>query len=322
VAENLDHLVRRFPEVSALPAGKDLVNMWAPLEGKSYFYDAIFLANAFIQMASDTWKTECEKRGMDYAVVDAAFDPAKEVEVADLAISRGFDVITMHPTNPAGLSPNVRRAREDGRIVSHYDTDTFERPTIKWGRGFFEDGYIAGQWLAERLPAGAKVCSGVGERITTAGNGRPPGLKAALDAAGKGIELIADDDGHSWNHEGGYNMALTWMQRFPQIDAMFGGDDSAAVGMATAAIDRGRREGMLIAGVDGLKIGQEAIRDGRLDVSTMFRRGTGPELVANFYFNAALLRGNVHGDLLQACHVIKRLAVDKTNIDEQWVSPV
>ncbi len=56
--------------------------------------------------------------------------------------------------------------------------------------------------------------------------------------------MIADDDGHGWNHEGGYDMARTWMQRFPQIDAMFGGDDSAAVGMATAAVDRagdGRR---------------------------------------------------------------------------------
>ena len=96
-----------------MPSGKDLLKLWEPLEGKSYFYDAIFLANAFIQMASDTWQAECEKWGMEYAVVDAAFDPAKEVEVADLAISRGFDVITMHPTNPAGLSPNVRRARED-----------------------------------------------------------------------------------------------------------------------------------------------------------------------------------------------------------------
>ncbi len=53
-----------------------------------------------------------------------------------------------------------------------------------------------------------------------------------------------------------------------------------------------------------------------------FRRGTGPELVANFNFNAALLRGKVHGDLMEACHIIKRLAVDKTNIAEQWVSPI
>ncbi len=122
--------------------------------------------------------------------MDAAFDPAKEVEVADLAISRGFDVITLHPTNPAGLSPNVKRAREDGRIVMslRYRYLTYAPPLSGEG-AFSKTGIIAGKWLAERLPPGAKVVSGVGERLTTAGNGRPPGLRAALEAAGKGIEL-------------------------------------------------------------------------------------------------------------------------------------
>lgn len=322
VADSLNYLVRRFPEINGMPVGLDLLTMWEPLEGKSYFYGAIVLANAFIQMASDVWKAESEKHGMDYSVVDVAFDPAKEVEVGDLAISRGFDLITLHPTNPAGLSPTVTRARADGRIVCHYDTDTFVRPTIKWGRGFFEDGFLVGQWMASRLKPGAKCVSGVGERLTTAGNGRPPGFKAGLESAGKGIELIADDDGHGWSFEGGYDMARTWMQRFPQIDAMYSGEDGTAVGMATAAMDVGRREGMLIGGCDGLKIGQEALADGRIDVSAFFLKGTGPELVACFNYNAALLRGKVHGDLMEAAHNIKRLAVDITNIAEQWPSPV
>lgn len=305
-----------------MPSGKELAAMWAPLEGKSVFYDAIFLAHPFVQNNSDTWERHCARLGMEYQVVDAAFDPAKEIEIMDLAISRGFDVIIIHPTNPAGLSPNVQRARDDGRIVICYDTDTLIRPTFKWGRGFDIDGYLAGKWLAARLPDGAKVVSGVGERITTAGTNRSKGLLKALQEENRGMELIADEDGHGWTQEGGYDMGRAMLQRFPQVDAMFGGDDQGALGFNRAAVDVGRREGMLIAGVDGLREGQEAIRDGRLDVSTMFRRGHGPEAEACILFCAALMRGDIHGDLTQACHLFKLIAVDKTMIDAQWQSNV
>ncbi len=322
VPGDLNSLVRRFPEISTMPAGKDLLTLWAPTEGNTVFYDAIFLAHPGVNLFSETFEGEVLKLGMEYQVVDAAFDPAKEIEIADLAVARGFDVIIFHPTNPAGLGPNIQRAREDDRITINYDTDTFIRPAIKWGRGFFLDGYYAGKWLGERLPEGAKVVSGVGERITTAGNDRPRGLKQALEEAGKGIEVIADEDGHGWTQEGGYDMGRALLQRYPQVDAMFGGDDQGTLGFYRAAVDVGRREEMFLAGVDGFREGQEAIADGRIDVSTGVRRGQGPEAAACMLFMAAFIRGKVHGDLTQACHLWKLQAVDKTNIADQWVSPV
>ena len=305
-----------------MPADRDLEGMWASLEGRSVFFDAIFLAHPFVQHNSVNFERESLKLGMAYQVVDSAFDPAKEIEIADLAIARGFDVIIFQPTNPAGLSPNVKRAREDGRIVMTFNVGTLTRPTIKWGAGFYLEGYRTGKWLADRLSPGAKVTSGVGERITTAGNDRPKGLKQAFDDSGKGIELIADEEGTGWTQEGGYDMARAMLQRFPQIDAMFGGDDQGALGFHKAAVDLGRRGEMLIAGVDGLREGQEGVRDGRLDVSTMFRRGHGPESAHVVHAAAAYLRGNVHGDLTQACHVIKTVAIDKTTIADQWQSPI
>lgn len=41
VADSLNYLVRRFPEINGMPVGLDLLTMWEPLEGKSYFYGAI-----------------------------------------------------------------------------------------------------------------------------------------------------------------------------------------------------------------------------------------------------------------------------------------
>ena len=143
-----------------------------------------------------------------------------------------------------------------------------------------------------------------------------------MEEAGKGIEVIADEDGHGWTQEGGYDMGRALLQRYPQVDAMFGGDDQGTLGFYRAAVDVGRREEMFLAGVDGFREGQEAIADGRIDVSTGVRRGQGPEAAACMLFMAAFIRGKVHGDLTQACHLWKLQAVDKTNIADQWVSPV
>ena len=110
--------------------------------------------------------------------------------------------------------------------------------------------------------------------------------------------------------------------RFPDLQGIWGGDDQGALGIQKAAEDAGRREDVLIVGAEGLKEGQDAVKDGRLDMSNMTRRGHGPEAAMAFLFVEAMLRGNVHGDALEGMHSIRRVNVTKENIADQWVSEV
>ena len=79
---------------------------------------------------------------------------------------------------------------------------------------------------------------------------------------------------------------------------------------------------MLIVGADGLREGQEAVADGRLDASVMMQIGHGPEsiLVADYAF--ALVRANLHGDAMESAHLIEVITADKGNIADQWQAPV
>jgi ABC-type sugar transport system substrate-binding protein len=318
--ENLDHLVRRLPELQDVPL--KVAEMWPPLDGKSTIYCANLLVHPFHVSSSANFKTEAERLNMEYTVVDAAFDPAKEVENIELGISRGMDAILYASVDPAAGIVAIRRQRETGRIFFNWDNPSFARPNIFWLLPHYRIGYMAGEWMSEQLPPGSKVFTGVGDLVTQAGSARTNGFLDAVEDRNAGFEILAAEAGHGWSQEGGYQMGRSLFSRFPDLQGIWGGDDQGALGIQKAALDAGRREEVLIVGAEGLKEGQDAVWDGRLDMSNMTRRGHGPEAAMAFLFVEAMLRGNVHGDALEGMHSIRRVNVTKENIGEQWVSTV
>ena len=104
--------------------------------------------------------------------------------------------------------------------------------------------------------------------------------------------------------------------------AIYGGEDQGALGFSKASTDLGRRDEMLIIGNDGLREGQEAVADGRLDASVAIKWGLEPEAVSCTDQIFCLLRGGVHGDAIGMAHIFEMVTVDKNNIAEQWKSPV
>ena len=95
---------------------------------------------------------------------------------------------------------------------------------------------------------------------------------------------------------------------------LIGGDDQGALGFQKAAVDAGRREELIVIGVDGLREGQEGVADGRLDASIMFYGGHGPEAVGAIDQTLVLLRGGVHGDSVEMAHIFEMITVTKDNI--------
>jgi ribose transport system substrate-binding protein len=311
-------LIRRLPELSTLPL--DMSTTGIQTEGKSVYHPAIFLAHPYVEHSNRVFAKECKDLGMEYQVADAAFDPAKESELMDLAVSRNFDLIIAFPIDPAASSVGIRRARENGQLVVNWSTESLAFPTLAVSRDHYNHGLLNAKWMAERLPTGAKVVGGVGELLTTAGNNRWRGF---LDGSAEyGLDLLSFEEGTAWTQEGGYQVGQALFARFPEIDGMYGGDDQGALGFAKAAVDAGRREEMVITGNDGLREGQDAVFDGRLDGTVVMRRGHGPEALFLMYQAAALMRGGVHGDAFYLSHIPDEIFVDQTTIGDQWLSPV
>ncbi len=314
-------LIRRLPELTELPV--DMQKAYPTVTaGKKMIYIGIFGAHPQIKFYDDLFKSEATRLGMDYSFLDSAFDAAKELANLDQALSRKFDVIILHPVDPAGASPQVKRAREQGTIVVNIQTDTVVRPTIKHGWNWYENGVITAEWLGDKLGGQGKVVGVVGELGTTAGKGRKAGFLDTMEAKFPDIEVLDFLDGAGWNQEGGYEYGQTILQTHAQLDAIAALEDQQGIGMRKAAVDAGRSEGLIITGCDGQKEGQEAVGDGRLDMSVMMQRGFGPEALGAVDMVEALIRGEVHGDAIQAGHFPPQLPVTADTIADQWQSPI
>ena len=316
-SKDFDDLVRRLPELSTLPQPN--TSAWVGLEGKNVVFISLILTHPWHQAANVVFAEEFGRLGMGYQGLDSNFDAAKEGEHMDLALSRDHAGILLASADPGAGAANVRRAREAGKLIFIMWDATLVRPSAAWIYAHYQTVALGVNWMGNTLAPGSKVFGAVGELVSLPG----VATKASFLEHVKqyDLEVLAFEDGHGWTQEGGYAMGQAVFSRFPEVDAIWGGDDQSALGFHKAAVDAGRRDDVLIIGQASTKVGQDAIREGRLDASVSPRRGHGPEQVASVDLVEALLRGNIHGDAMQAMHIIKNVMVTTENIDQQWQSP-
>ena len=318
--ENLDWMVKRFPPLETLPFKAD--EMWEFPDGHTVIYLANDLALPYTLSSSNIFKEEAEQRlHMTYAVLDSAGDLNKEQDNFDQAIAGEYDVIIFHALDTASGGAAINRARRTGQIVMGYVENTLVRPTARWAKNTYQEGQLTAQWMGEQLPAGAKVAGAVGELVSHTGRARQAGFMEG--AAQAGLEVVAFEEGTGWTQEGGYTVGEAMLSNLADVQGIFGGDDLGALGIHTAAVDAGRRDGLLITGVDGFKAGQDGVADGSLDMSVMIRSGHGPEAIRAMDFVEAMIRGGpIHGDSAWFSTGMKLRVVTRDNIAEQWKSPI
>jgi ABC-type sugar transport system substrate-binding protein len=170
--------------------------------------------------------------------------------------------------------------------------------------------------MGQQLPAGSKVAGAVGELISQTGQARKEGFLEGASQAG--LEVLAFEEGTGWTQDGGYTMGQSILSSFPDLQGIFGGDDLGALGVHDAAVEAGRRDGLLIAGVDGLQKGRDGVADGSLDMSVMLIGGHREAAIGVIDMLEALVRGDTHGDAMDAMHFIKSLVVTKESLAEPW----
>jgi ribose transport system substrate-binding protein len=316
------NLIKRLPEFRRkLP--NNMYNGWLPTAGKKAMFIANDLARADVMHISETFQQELEDPvggGMEYTAVDSGSDLAAEQDHIEMAISGGYSIILLAPLDPAGSSPGVTQAREAGIPVCNWADDSVRRPTYKEGYNYYRVGWLAAEHMSNALGSGASVVGAVGDENTPSGRDRRKGFEDG--AAQFGLSVAAFESGHGWTRDGGYDMGQGLLSRFPDFQGMYGGNDQAALGFHDAAAEAGRREGMVIAGGDGLKAGQDGVNDRSLDMTVAIRRGLGPQAANFVYIALALLRGGVHGDAFELAHMFNTITVTKENIGLLRVSPV
>ncbi len=216
------------------------------------------LNNPFFVTLKEGAEAKAAELGYNIIVLDSQNDPAKELaNVEDLTI-RKVDVLLINPTDSKAVSNAIRlanssnipvltldRGAERGEVISHVASDNVA------------GGKMAGDFIAEKVGADAKVIQLEGIAGTSAARERGEGFAQAVEANGFNLAASQPAD---FDRTKGLNVMENLLAAHGDVQAVFAQNDEMALG-AIRAIQASGKE-IMIVGFDGTEDGQAAVKRG------------------------------------------------------------
>lgn len=194
--------------------------------------------------------------GASYTVEDAALDVNKQLQSADSMQARGFHAILTIDLFPHAMDKFYQRA-DAAKVVNI--TEYSSRPG-----GVGEDWSMPGKdAVAIILAAYPKGATGVMLSDTPAPVilNREKGFKQAVAKAGGKLKVIELQRNLKETLDGARTTAENLLQAHPDIQFVWGSNDTGAIGAALAAQAAGKK-GLIITGMNGSPEGVDAVKKG------------------------------------------------------------
>lgn len=178
----------------------------------------------------------------------------------DALLDKGIQALVILPHKPAPMSTALNKAHKSGAFIVVVDRSIPKVPKDVYLAGDnYGFGRECGVYLAEALQGKGKVV--VMEGIPCEGNslrvdGFKEGIKKSPDI------VILDSQPAYWNPSKGYELMRDYLQQFPEIDAVWCGDDDVLEEALKAYEESGRKDVSLFLGGGGSKHILKMIGDG------------------------------------------------------------
>jgi ABC-type sugar transport system substrate-binding protein len=242
------------------PAGDDQITIGYAVKTLSDPYMQILLSGVEEQVA--------QYPNVTLEVADGQMDVNAALSQVEDFITKKVDVLLFCPQDAEASAPAVEAAKAAGIPVVEVCTETTAGTADAFvGSNDVDAGKMLGEYVMEKLPDGGKILVVEGIMGQSSQVDRLEGLKQTILADSK-YELL---DIQTANWQRAEAMALTedWLVKFKEIDAIICENDDMAMGVLEACESAGRREGIIILGVDAIEDAIEAVADGRLDCTIL-----------------------------------------------------
>lgn len=237
------------------------------------------LNNPFFVTMKEGAEKKAKELGYNLIVLDSQNDPSKELSnVEDLTV-RGVKVILINPTDSDAVSNAIRmanraevpvltldRGASRGEVVSHIASDNVA------------GGKMAGDYIAEKVGAKAKVIQLEGIAGTSAARERGKGFMQAVEA--NSMNLLSSQPA-DFDRTKGLNVMENMLAANPDVQAVFAQNDEMALGAIRAVQASGKD--VLIVGFDGTEDGIAAVKRGLMS-GTVAQQ---PELIGSLAVETA-----------------------------------
>ncbi len=245
---------------------------------ETYVIAALMKQNAdtFVQNISDAITARAAELGSEVTLLmqDAEGDINNQLEQAEAMITQKVDAIILNAVDVEGSAPIVDMAIEAGIPIIECNTLTnnADKATCYVGSDDVDAGKIQADFLKTVLAEDAKVCYMMGPIGVSPQIYRKEGITKYLFEGSK-IEVLQEQTAN-WKREEALALAENWLTTYQDLDAIICQNDDMAMGALEAVEAAGRKDQVIVIGIDAITDALEAVKSGRLD-ATVFQDAAG-----------------------------------------------
>lgn len=203
---------------------------------------------------------------VELTVVDAGGDAAKQLQQVETFISQKVDAIIMQPQEQEACSPAIDKAKAAGIPIINCNSLTITEPDAYVGSNDSESAEIAMTYIAEQLGGKGNVLMMHGHPGQTAEVKRTEG---AMDILAQNPDMtLLDEQTADWDRAEAMTLMENWIQAYgDQINAVFCQNDEMAPGALNALVQAGKKDNVLVVGVDAIDDALQSVKDGKMDAT-------------------------------------------------------
>ena len=203
---------------------------------------------------------------VELTVVDAGGDAAKQLQQVETFISQKVDAIIMQPQEQEACSPAIEKAKAAGIPIINCNSLTITEPDAYVGSNDSESAEIAMTYIAEQLGGKGNVLMMHGHPGQTAEVKRTEG---AMDILAQNPDMtLLDEQTADWDRAEAMTLMENWIQAYgDQINAVFCQNDEMALGALNALVQAGKKDNVLVVGVDAIDDALQSVKDGKMDAT-------------------------------------------------------
>lgn len=267
------------------------------------------LSNEFIVTLETALEAEAERQGVNLVINDAQRDAGRQIQQVENFIAQGVTAIVLNPCEMEASSPAVEKAQAAGIPIVNVNSVTKAVPDAFVGSRDEDSARMAMAFIAEQLDGKGGILMMQGYMGQAAQIKRDAGAREVL-AQHPEMVLLASQTAE-WDRAKAVTLMENWLQSHgDEIDAVFAQNDEMAMGALLAVERAGKKDQIVVVGVDAIGDALQAVEEGRLD-ATVFQDGVGQAQEA---LKAALALGR--GESVESERFIPFQLVTKENVGE------
>lgn len=232
------------------------------------------LSEEFMIMLQGAMEMEAEKYdNIKLIVNDAESQSDKQVSQLDSFVAQQVDAVIISPVDADALASAVKTVVDAGIPVITCSADVSGDQGQVWvGSANENGGQIEMEYVAEKLGGTGKIAVLRGPLGAFAEQGRFAGYEMALENY-PDIEIVFDQTGN-WQREEAMALIENLLTTGTEIDAIVCQNDGMALGALEAVKAAGKKDEIIITGIDAIVDALDSIKAGELD-ATCFQDAIG-----------------------------------------------